>query len=178
MGFGFSLFFVFIFLPLTGILLIIWAITRQKTYGKFLGYLWFGLIAFILLIYSLGALTADKILKKKDFYGQYVVDRNYFKGIQANWQYNNFRFEIKQDDKIYFYITDKEKILKTYIGTISTLKSYSSERLVINMDEPKIHILRSNPTIYRSAWSFYLVFHSNKFNNMYFIKGTWKPIND
>jgi len=178
MGFGFSLFFVFILLPLTGILLIIWAITRQKTYGKVLGYLWLGLIGFILLIYTLGALTADKILEKKDFYGQYVVDRSYFKGKQANWQYNNFRFEIKQNDKIYFYVTDKEKILKTYIGTISTLKPYSSERLVINMEQPTIHIMKSNPTIYRSAWSFYLVFHSNKFNNMYFRKGTWKAIND
>ena len=79
-------------------------------------------------------------------------------------------------ENIYFYVTDKEKILKTYKGKISTLKTYKSAILVIDMEKPTIHIMQSNPTIYRSAWSFYLVFHSNKFNNMYFRKGVWKPI--
>lgn len=178
MGFGFNLGFIFIILPLTIILLLIWALSGKKIFGKTLGLIWLGLIGLVVLSLTIHTLTAKKELEKKDYFGEYVIDRNYFKGKHANWQYNNFSFEIRQDDKIYFYVTDKDKILKTYKGTISTLTPYSSERLVINMEQPTIHIMKSNPTIYRSAWSFYLVFHSNKFNNMYFKKGTWKPIND
>jgi hypothetical protein len=180
MGFGFTLLLFFIIFPLTIIFLIIWAITRKKIYGKILGYLWLGLIGFIVLIYTIGSLTADKILSKKNYYGEYIIDRNYFKGKQANWQYDNFRFEIKENDSLYFYVTDKERILKTYKGTIKTTDPsiYKSVRLSINMEQPTIHIMKTNPTIYRSAWSFYLVFHSDKFNNMYFRKGSWKPIND
>jgi hypothetical protein len=40
------------------------------------------------------------------------------------------------------------------------------------MEQPTHHIMTSNPTTYRSAWSFYLVFYSPKFNNVYFKKGT------
>jgi len=44
------------------------------------------------------------------------------------------------------------------------------------MQQPTHHIVTSNPTTYRSAWSFYLVFESPKFNNVYFKKGQWTPI--
>ena len=37
-------------------------------------------------------------------------------------------------------------------------------------------LLVENPTTYRSAWSFYLVFYSPKFNNVYFKKGSWESI--
>ena len=120
--------------------------------------------------------TAKTILDKKDYYGQYIIDRNFFKGKQTNWQYENYRFEIKKNDSIYFYVTDKERILKTFKGTIATTDPsiYKSVRLTTNMGQPNTHILKTNPTIYRIAWNFYLVFHSDKFNNMYFRKVTWK----
>lgn len=180
MGFGFSLLMLFIIFPSTIILSIIWLSTRKKIFGKILGYLWIFIFCFIALIYIVGGLTADKILSKKDFYGHYIVDREYFKGKQANWQYDNFRFEIKKNDSIYFYTTDKEKTIKTYKGTISTTNpnNYKSARLKINMIQPTIHIMKSDPTIYRSSWNFQLVFFSDKFNNMYFKKGNWKPMND
>ena len=179
MGFGFTLLMVLVVFPLIILFLIIWAITRKRIYGKILCYLWLGLIVFIALIDAIGSLTADKILSKKDFYGQYIIDRNYFKGRQTNWQYDNFRFEIKENDSLFFYVTDKERILKTYRGVIKTTDPnvYKSVRLSINMEQPTIHVLKTDPTIYRSAWDFLLVFHSEKFNNMYFRKGTWKPIN-
>ena len=82
----------------------------------------------------------------------------------------NFRFEIKENDSIYFYVTDREIINKTYKGKISTLAAYKSARLVIEMENPNHHILTTNPTIYRDAWDFFMVFKSPKFNNMYFRK--------
>ena len=180
MGFGFNLFFIFILLPLTAILLLIWLFSKKKIFGKTLGIIWFGIIGLIILSMTIRTLTSKKELKKEDYYGEYIIDRDFFAGKQANWQYENYRFEIKEDDKIYFYVTNKSKILKTFIGAISATdpKMYASERLLINMKQPTIHILESNPTTYRSAWSFYLVFHSNKFNNMYFKKGKWKPLNE
>ena len=176
MGFGFNLFFVFILVPLTAILLLIWLFSGKKLFGKTLGVIWLGIFGLIFFSMTIKCLTSKTELKKKDYYGQYIVNRDFFPGKQSDWQYDNFRFEIKENDSIYFYVTDKEKILKTYKGTITTTKPYSSERLIINMEKPTHHILTSNPTTYRSAWSFYLVFYSPKFNNVYFKKGQWKPL--
>lgn len=178
MGFGFNLFFIFILVPLTGILLVIWLVTRKKIFGKAAGLIWLGIFGLALLSGTVQWLTAKKELKKEDYYGEYIVNRDYFPGRQADWQYESFRFEIKDNDSIYFYITDKERILKTYRGTITTTdpSQYSSERLMINMEQPTHHILTTNPTTYRSAWSFYLVFQSSKFNNIYFEKGQFLPL--
>ncbi len=176
MGFSFNLFFALILIPLTLISLSIWLITKIKSFGKTLGLIWIGIFCLIILSFLIKWLTSKTELNKKDYYGEYIINRNYFPGKQADWQYENFRFEIKNNDSIYFYLTNKENILKTYKGTISTIKPYSSERLRIHMEQPTHHILSSNPTIYRSSWSFYLVFNSPKFNNVYFKKGKWKPI--
>lgn len=176
MGFGFNLFFVFILLPLTLILLSTWLITSKKIVSKTLVLIWIGVLCLVLVSGIIQWFTTKTELKKKDYYGEYIVNRKYFLGKQADWQYENFRFEIKENDSIYFYITDKEKTLKTYKGTISTVKPYNSERLKIHMEQPTHHILSSDPTIYRSSWSFYLVFNSPKFNNVYFKKGKWKPL--
>ncbi len=170
------LFFLFILAPLTGILLLTWLVTKNKIYGKIVGYFWLGLFGLFIFGTIIRLLTDKKELDKKDYYGEYIVNRNYFKGRQTDWQYDNFRFEIKENDSIYFYVTDNEKILKTYRGTITTTKPYSSERLIINIEQPPHHIMTSNPTTYRSAWSFYLVFDSPKFNSVYFKKGKWKPL--
>jgi len=176
MGFGFNLFFILIFLPLTLILLLTWLITKKKIFGKTLGVIFIGLFSLVFISGIMQWLTAKTELKKKDYYGEYIIHRNYFPGKQADWQYENFRFEIKENDSIYFYVTDKEKILTTYKGTISTVKPYNSERLKIHIEQPIHHILSSDPTIYRSSWNFYLVFNSPKFNNVYFKKGEWKPL--
>jgi len=170
------LFFLFMLAPLTGILLLAWWGTGNKIFGKIVGYFWLGLVGLFILGTIIRLLTDKKELEKNDYYGEYIVNRNYFPGKQANWQYDNFRFEIKDNDSIYFHVTDKEKILKTYRGAISTTKPYGSERLLITMEQPAHHIMTSNPTTYRSAWSFYLVFYSPKFNNVYFKKGKWKPL--
>lgn len=102
----------------------------------------------------------------------------FFSGKQSDWQYNTFRFTIKKNDSIYFNITDKDKIIKTYKGKIDTNEIYESKRLIIKMEEPNHHILIENPTTYRQVWNFYLVFNSKKFNNVFFKKGNWKPLKD
>ncbi|MBW2961848.1 hypothetical protein [Mesonia aestuariivivens] len=178
MGFGFNLFFIFILVPLTGILLIAWLLSRKLFIGKILGFIWLGIFGLVLLSGIIQWLTSKTELDKDDYYGEYVINRDYFKGKQTDWQYNHFRFEITDKDSILFYVTENEKILETYRGTIRTTdpRNYRSARLIIKMDKPTYHILTSNPTTYRSAWDFYLVFKSPKFNNVFFKKGKWKPI--
>lgn len=170
------LFFLFIISPLTVILLLAWLVTKNKIYGKIVGFFWLSLFGIFIFGTIIRIMTDKTELDKKDYFGEYIVNREYFKGKQTDWLYDNFRFEIKDNDSIYFYVTDKEKILKTYSGTITTTKPFSSERLIIKMEQPTHHILTSYPTTYRSAWSFYLVFNSPKFNNVYFKKGQWIPI--
>ena len=168
--------FIFIILPISVILFLLWIFTQKKFFGMTLIGMWGGLILLMILSFVLKPFFTKKVLDKQDFYGEYIIDRDYFPGKQADWQYNSFRFEIKENDSIYFYETDKKRILKTYSGTISTVEPYKSARLAIEMEQPTHHVLNSNPTIYRDIWSFYMVFKSPKFYNMYFRKGEWKPI--
>lgn len=177
MGFGFNLFFIFVLVPLTGILLITWILSRKLIVGKILGLIWLGVFGLMLFSGVVQWLTSKTELDKDDYYGEYVIKRDYFKGKQTDWQYNHFRFKITKDDSIFFYVTDEEKILKRYRGKIRTTKPYSSARLIIEMEQPTHHILKTNPTTYRSAWDFYLVLNSDKFYNVFFEKGKWKPIN-
>ncbi|SMB89895.1 hypothetical protein SAMN00120144_0995 [Hymenobacter roseosalivarius DSM 11622] len=176
MGFGFNLFFAFILLPSTVVLIIIWLLTRRKLFIKSVGFIWAAIFTLIVITSFLKILLSKVTLEKEDFYGQYIIDRSHFPGKQADWQYDNFRFEIKDNDSIYFYVTQKDDVVKVFKGIISTLKPYSSERLVIDMQQPTHHILTTNPTIYRDTWSFHLVFNSPKFNNVFFTKGDWEPV--
>lgn len=176
MGFGFNLFFIFILVPLTGILLIAGLITKKRLIGKMLGFIWLGIFGLVFLSGIIQWLNSKTELEKEDYHGEYIINRDYFEGEQTDWQYEHFRFEITEEDSLFFYVTDREKILKTFRGTIKTTAPYRSARLMIEMDEPTHHILSSNPTTYRSAWDFYLVFESPKFHNLFFEKGKWKPI--
>ncbi|MDB5258688.1 MAG: hypothetical protein JWM14_3383 [Chitinophagaceae bacterium] len=163
-------------LSLTFLFLLIWFITKNKIYLKITGYFWLGLFGFMMSGTLVGIIWSQKKLTRSDYNGQYIIDRSYFKGKQTDWQYDNFQFEIKDNDSIYFYVSDKDKISHTFKGTVSTIKPYHSERLVVTMIQPTHPILMTNPTVYRDTWSFHLVFNSPKFGNMNFKKGQWEPI--
>lgn len=156
--------------------MVIWLLSKKILIGKILGTIWLVIFGLVLLVGIAKWFHSKTVLDKNDYYGHYVINREYFKGAQADWQYNHFRFEIKENDSIYFYETDNETILKTHKGKISVTEPYKSARLILTMQTPTHHIVASNPTIYRSAWNFYLVFKSSKFNNMFFKKGKWQPI--
>jgi len=67
MGFGFNLFFIFIILPLSSILLLLWATTQRKTFGKLLRMLWGGIFILILLATTLRFVRTKKKWRKKTF---------------------------------------------------------------------------------------------------------------
>jgi hypothetical protein len=173
----FGIFIIFL-LFITAVLLTLLVTSGKKIFGEMIAVIWGTVIVLAVVSGINSSLTADKILEKNNYYGQYVINRNYFSGKQADWQYNSFRFEIKDNDSIYFCVTDKQKITQVFKGTISTVKPSVSERLVLHMEPPAHHILADNPTTYRNARGFYLVFNSVKFGNVFFKKGEWKPLED
>lgn len=176
MGFAYLILFA-VALGLSGILLIVWIVTKRKLYGILLGIVVF---SFVLFIIADLAMPNFNFLKKDDYYGTYVVKRDFYKGAQADWQYNSFRFEIRSDDSIFFYYTNKQYIIKTYKGVIETTIPYASARLIVKMEQPVHHILTSNPTTVRTGnrfyKRFYMVFNSPRFKNVFFKKGEWRPI--
>jgi hypothetical protein len=172
------IFIIFVIVPISIVLLLISGMTEKKFFAQIAAFIWVTIISTAILSEILSPLFSKKKLEKSDYYGEYIIDRDYFSGKQSDWQYNNFRFEIKKNDSIYFFITDKSSIIKTYKGKISTRNRYKSARLKITMEQPNHHILSTSPTVYRGYWSFYLVFNSAKFNNMFFKKGKWKALNN
>ena len=151
---------------------------RDSPLGKVIlvGFITGGLLLSTLII--IGILSKKKVLDREDFHGTFVVDRSYFKGMQVDWQYEHYRFEITEQDSILFHVTDGRQIMKTYRGTVSYPSPYGSARLHLCMELPTHHILSSDPTIYRSAWDYYVVFHSPRYHNVFFRRGEWLPIEE
>lgn len=170
----FNLLLVFFIVPVSVVILLLWAYTRNSFYGKILLVNW-GIVAILLFSMEfLQFLFSKKVLSKSDYYGSYVIDKEYFKGTNADWQFDSFRFEITDKDSIHFHVTDKSRIIQTYNGKINATTHHVSQRLIVEMDEPSHHVVELNPTIYRSNWGFILVFRSSKYHNMYFKKGSWR----
>ncbi|MCR5863314.1 hypothetical protein LRS05_14810 [Flavobacterium sp. J372] len=179
MGFGFSLGMIFIIFPTIVVLLILLAVTRKPIFGKAILAIVIGIFTLVIAASVVGFIFSKKKLDGSDFYGTYVIDRAFYPGKQADWQYNSFRFEIKKNDSVYFYHTDGNKILKVHKG-IAEIRDYGygSARIAIKMSRPTHHIVADYPTIYRRTWDLYMVLHSEKFNNVFFKKGDWEPITD
>lgn len=70
--------FIFVLLPMSIILFLLWIFTKKKFFGVALLIMWSGLITLLVLSFILSPLWEKKVLDKSDFYGQYIIDRNYF----------------------------------------------------------------------------------------------------
>ncbi len=171
-----SLFLGIFILPLTAILLLSWFISKNDLFLKLLKLVWGGLIALIILASILVPFHRKKKVKKSDIYGQYIIDRTKFPGKQADWQYEHFRFEITKRNKLIFHHTDGKEILKTDTAHVKFLEYHANNRIRIIKYAPMHHIVDSEPTLYRNIWSFYYVFESPEFGNVFFTKGKWKAL--
>jgi hypothetical protein len=171
-----GLIFILFFFPLTIILLLIWLFTRKKIFAQLIAIMWVGIIRLYLALSVLSFFWKKKEVEHSDICGEYIIDRKQFPGIQADWQYNHYSFEITKQNKFLFYCRNKDKIIKTYKGKVEFVTGYNSPRLIIHVDTPKHHVIEEKPTLYREVWNFYYVFKSPKYGNMFFSKGHWKPI--
>ena len=173
MGFGFNLLVIFVVLPGAIILLILWALTRKAIFGQFLKGGLITLSILFILVCILQLFTTKRRVEKQDIYGTYVIDRNQYPGPQAEWQYEHYRIKITRDDRLILYHTDGPKVNSTDTVKIKFLEGYVNDRIKLEHDGYVHHILTSHPTLYRQVWSFYYVFRSTKYGNMFFVKGEY-----
>jgi hypothetical protein len=168
------LFAVYILFPISAILILLWLVTRRKMWIKAFVYIWSSIIFVAFLMYTIHWITKKTEPNIDAIRGKYVIDRNQFPGKQADWQYDHFQFEITDDDSFIFYETEKDKIVRTYRGKIEYSEYDNTPKIRLVFNGQRHHIIADNPTLYRNTWSFYYVFHSEKFNNVFFKKGEWE----
>ena len=142
------------------------------------GWALFGGVITLLVVYVFirEYFTGKMGVDRSDIYGSYVIDRSKFPGRNAEWQYRRYRFEIIEPDVFKFYKTYDGKVTKTYTGKVEfTLDN--RPHIILHMQYPDgdtCHVLRENPTLYREPFSFYYVFESPLYGNMFFTKGKYK----
>ena len=169
MGFGFNLFgFPLLILSTIG-LFIFFLISRKKITLTILGSLW----GFTILIFIFGSI-ADHYRKpirltKQDIIGEYRIDKTFYPGKNANWQYKHFKFYITDKDSILFVIMKEKGIPLAFYKHKINFSDGPPDLWKIIADSTH-HILKSQPTLYRGHDKFYYVFHSEKYGNMFFRK--------
>lgn len=187
MGKGIAILFYVIMLPASGILLLTWILTYikwKKHYALFiLLSIWTLFILGTGLLWITESYFKPMIVTQQDIYGTYVIDTEKFPGKQADWQYENFRFTITQNNELIFesHIYDNKWRADTVKVSYSSgyfdldKNEYCNRKIRIHSDSTSHHIIRDNPTLYRESFnSFYYVFESEKFGNVFFRKGQWK----
>lgn len=170
---GVSLLFVFVVLPLTILLLLVGIYRKSRKITLI------GCLPFFLFCCLLGWVYVDNYmhrLHKREVYGTYVVDRSQFPGRQSNWQYHHFRMEIGRDDTLRLYLTEQDKIIRTYKRPIRFVPMRVQALWQFDDSDalPTHHLIAETPTLYRKGWKFYYVFNSVRFRNVFFKKGTYK----
>lgn len=173
-----AIFFLFGLLIITVIISLVGSVildahskVRKELAAKiFLG-IWAFLIVLYLILLFVAFINSKMTVDKSDLYGQYVIDKNMFKGKNAKWQYQHFSFQITKDDEFIFYeYSDNGNIKTVHKGEIEFVDSYLSPHLRILNIKPEHQIIESEPLLVREKWHFYYVFKSKKFGNMFFIK--------
>jgi hypothetical protein len=169
MGFGFNL-IGFPLLLLATLGLLIYAIGKQTwKLLLFIAALW-GLTILMFIIATIADNLRTPIrLTKADIFGEYRIDTNFFSGTNAKWQYDHYIFTITPTDSIYFNVTNKDTLLRTFKERIS----YSNgppDLWKVQSDTTIYHVIKYQPTLYRGHKKFYYVFKSDHYGNMYFRK--------
>ena len=174
MGLG----FIIILLSLSVLLLLAYLLTGEKTFVWILILGWGGVIALICVICTFSFFHTKKVVHAADIYGSYVIDRARYPGKQADWQYDHFRLKIDRNDGFILFQTDGERIVRKVQCSADFVEGrHASSRLIITPQKAIAPILGGNPALYRSIFSFYYVFQSPLYGNMFFKKGTWHPRN-
>jgi len=108
-------------------------------------------------------------LKTDQIYGTYRVDKTKFDTAEGRWQFENFEIQIGRDHVLRLYqLQPNRKILDAMEFTFS--QYFNAPHISLKIDSTRHHILSTNPTLYRKPFSFYYVFESRKFGNMFFEK--------
>ncbi len=158
------------FVGVTLILPLTYFFTKKKIFLK----LFFGFWGFVILLFCIlsiiGFINSKTEVDKKDIYGTYVIDKEMFKGKNADWQYEHFSFEITKNNDFIFYEYNNNRVKSVHKGKVDFVEGYTSPHIRIVDLKPDHQVVEKEPLLVRNKWNFYYVFKSKKFGNMFFIK--------
>lgn len=178
MGTGFDTLFDFVLLPLAAASLAVWFFVYSKPYGKYVLYAAIGFIVAVGGLKGYDLYLKSTHIKAEDLYGSYIIDRSEYPGENADWQYNEFRFDIVPPNDIRFHKTTMERIANTTDGKLFFKERYRDfDELTLQMERSR-HLWDIQPIVRGDNEQFHLVFRSTEFGDMFFIKGEWKPLED
>ena len=181
MGFGFNLLF-FPLLILSGVIAFTWflltpAENKAKTVKWIAGLYGLGFLALMGLFglaHWADAQRAPIQPSRTDLIGVYRVDRNMYPGPQANWQFQHHRILITEQDSLILEILNNGKVRKRFARAfepvpVSGLRHFRWQ-FTDGTDSLYHQIIATEPIMVRSHSSFYYVFPSNRYGNMFFRK--------
>ena len=124
---------------------------------------------FILLmpVVFLGALRWNSKVKpaRDDVIGVYQVDRDFYPGKQADWQYETYELEVTETHLI---VRDSRASREwRYIVHWFADPEY---RWTFASEDPRHHLVAEGPAIYRERFGYYYVFRSRLYGNVFFRK--------
>lgn len=164
--------FLFNFLVLaiiSFVLIAVYADTKSETPLKILLGMWIAAFAFLVLGLSLEYYNRPTPLQKSDVIGTYQIDRKFYPGPNAEWQYAHFAFSILPSDSIIFVEANEngtsQKIYQHQLQWVQGIKA--TWRVIADSTS---HVLENPPTLYRHRHHFYYVLNSRKFGKMFFRK--------
>lgn len=193
---GFSIFLII----LLGLLLLLLKFLKifKLSYWGILEIIIFKIPITLAVIFIIGYLaniffTSPMTVRKIHLESNYIIDREMFKGKDADWQYNHYALKI-DEDTLYLRILNNNRIIKTFKKHIFYVDidkhrfitfqegQYSDEFMEskeidrLSLDTSKHHMLRLNPKLMSNPFSFRIILQSTKYGNMFFKKGKWKPL--
>lgn len=164
------IFFLIIF-GISLIFLLLYERTKNRIFKRlFIGY-WLFFILSYLSLFVIGFINSPTTVDKEDIYGRYEIDKDMFKGNNADWQFRHFSFIINENEEfIFFEYYDNGAIKSRHKGDIEFIESYASPHLKLSGIEPEHQIVENEPFLVRKKLSFNYVFKSKKFGNVFFKK--------
>lgn len=76
----YALFFFFVIVPINILLILIWLLTRNAMLGKSILYFWIFIFGIAFFEEEIRTIYSIKKLKRDDFIGEFVIDRQCFAG--------------------------------------------------------------------------------------------------
>ncbi|MBS1562781.1 MAG: hypothetical protein JST39_00275 [Bacteroidetes bacterium] len=107
-------------------------------------------------------------LEKENIIGHYRIDKKFYPGKNADWQYERYSFTITPSDSIYLFVKRKDSVLHVFAKKLE----YTSgpPKLWRIKSNSSFHVFKNRVTLVRGHKRFYYVFQSKYYGNMFFRK--------
>lgn len=149
-------------------LLIAYSVNKDRLFLKVIGVLW-GMVFLLFIVNGIIRNNERPIrLTKEDIVGVYRVDRSFYPGKNAEWQYRHLNFEITKDDRFILKVLKDDGKLNVLRGKVRW-EVGPPDFWSLEMKSGTHHLIKEAPTLYRGPHSFYYVFRSD-WGNVFFRK--------